>query len=61
MDVIYELNQEDMTGLVLDYDVTVPLKGLFFKLLAPVIWLGIVGSSKQDFARLQTLAPTVSA
>jgi hypothetical protein len=61
MDVIYELNQEDLTGVVLDYDATVPLKGFFFKLLAPIIWLGMAGSSKQDLAKLKALAPTVSA
>ena len=58
MDVAYELAQ-DGTSTILDYDVKVPLKGFFFTLMAPLIWLAAAGNAKKDLAKLKALAPTV--
>jgi hypothetical protein len=56
MDVRYEISQEHVTGTVLDMDVTVPLKGLLFKLLGPLVWLGSVSNAKKDLTKLKELA-----
>ena len=58
MDVTYGLSQGE-TGTHLDYDVQVPLKGVFFKLMAPFIWVVAARNAKKDLAKLQGLAPTI--
>ncbi len=60
MDVVYELSNDEMARTTLDYDVQVPLVGLFYKLLAPLIWLMAASNAKKDLAKLCALAPTVS-
>jgi hypothetical protein len=56
MDVRYEISQENVTGAVLDYDVTVPLQGLLFKLLGPFVWLASVANARKDLAKLKEVA-----
>ena len=61
MEVEYLLAPGDEGGTLLDYDVRVPLTGLVFKLLAPIIWLVSVNNARRDLSKLAALAPTVSA
>jgi carbon monoxide dehydrogenase subunit G len=59
MDVVYVLSPADGATTVLDYDVTVPLKGLFFTLLGPIFLLAAVSNAKRDLAKLKILADSV--
>jgi carbon monoxide dehydrogenase subunit G len=56
MDVLYALSQPTEVRTVLDYDVTVRLKGLFFTLLGPIIFLASASSTRKDLAKLKALA-----
>ncbi len=58
MDVVYGLSAAD-GGTWLDYDVRVPMVGLKFKLLMPLIWLVSLGNVKKDMAKLAALAPAM--
>jgi carbon monoxide dehydrogenase subunit G len=56
MDVVYVLKPEDGRGIVLDYDATVGLRGLFFTVLAPIIFLVSASNAANDLAKLKRLA-----
>ena len=56
VDVRYEISQDNVLGCVLDYDVTVPMRGLIFKLLSPLISLASSAQAKKVLAKLKTLA-----
>jgi hypothetical protein len=58
MDIVYALSQGE-GGTILDYDAQVPLKGIMFKLMAPIIWLVAASTAKKDLAKLRALAPTI--
>ncbi|HEV7765550.1 MAG TPA: SRPBCC family protein [Thermoanaerobaculia bacterium] len=58
MDVAYEISSRAGGGMLLDYDVRVPLKG-FFLLMSPLIWLMSKKNANTDLTKLQTLVPTV--
>jgi hypothetical protein len=60
MDIIYELHWGDRNITFLDYDATIPLKGIAYKLLAPIIWLACVSNARTDLAKLKVLAPSIS-
>jgi uncharacterized protein YndB with AHSA1/START domain len=59
MDVAYDLSPSE-TGTVLEYDVQVPLKGIVFKLMAPIIWFVAASNAKRDLTKLRSLAPTIA-
>jgi carbon monoxide dehydrogenase subunit G len=59
MHVVYDLKPTEL-GTTLDYDVQVPLKGLFFKLMAPLIWIAAASNAKKDLTKLKSLAPTIT-
>jgi hypothetical protein len=59
MDVEYDISPRPGGGMLLDYDVRVPLKGFAFVLMAPLMWLMSMMNANKDLSKLQTLAPTV--
>jgi uncharacterized protein YndB with AHSA1/START domain len=61
MDVTYDLSHADGATTILDYDVSVPLKGMLFRVMGPIIWLASAGSANRDMAKLQVLAQTMNA
>jgi carbon monoxide dehydrogenase subunit G len=61
MDVAYGIAPEDNGGTVLDYDVHVPMKGFFFKLLSPLFQLMAASKTNKDLSALKALAPTIAA
>jgi hypothetical protein len=60
MDLVYELSWADRSITLLDYDASIPLKGIVFKLMAPLIWLTCVINARTDLAKLKALAATVA-
>jgi carbon monoxide dehydrogenase subunit G len=56
MDVQYVLSRPNGIRTLLDYDATVSLKGLFFTLLGPIIFLASATNARKDLANLKTLA-----
>jgi hypothetical protein len=59
MDVAYGLSLGE-TGMTLDYDVQVPLKGIMFKLMAPLIWLASASNAKKSLMKLKALGETIA-
>lgn len=59
VDVAYELSQDNINTTLLDYDVTVPVRGFWFKLLGPLVRMIAYFAAKKDLSRLQALAPTI--
>jgi carbon monoxide dehydrogenase subunit G len=59
MDVLYVLSSGGSDRAILDYDVSVPLKGFLFKLMGPIIKLAAARNAKKDLSRLALLAPSV--
>jgi carbon monoxide dehydrogenase subunit G len=59
MDVLYELSREAGARTILNYDVNVPLKGVLFRLMAPILWLASASNAKRDLAKLVTLAESM--
>lgn len=60
MDVTYDIAPH-AGGTSLDYDVRVPMKGLFFKLMAPLFRLMAMTNANKDLSTLKELAPSVAA
>lgn len=59
MDVTYTITAAP-GGCLLDFDVEVPLKGILFKLMAPLIWIMSAANARRDLGKLATLAPTAT-